>query len=298
MIALGVDVGAARKGIDAVVLDRSLRVLETRRRLTAEDVDALIGEVPPDIVAIDAPPAWGVSRGSRLTEREIRRFGIQSFGTPSDPKKTANAFYDWMRAGFRVFEVAARRGFARYRSGEADGTAIEVFPHATAVVLSGCLPPKSVTKRDWRAGVLAKQGVAVDGLRSMDQIDAALAALTGLFALRGRFSALGDPREGVIVLPAAQLPARPYAPCDAPPKPERQPHLPGLSPCRCGDPSCGELTGREFAPGHDAKRKSILWRLAREGREAERELRRRRWDLPAEVSGELEGRRSPQGGRS
>ena len=283
MIALGVDVGAARKGLDAVVLDGSLAVLETRRRLTAEDVGTLLGEIPPDVVAVDAPPAWGVSRGSRLTEREIRRFGIQSFGTPSDPKKARNAFYDWMRAGFRVFEVAAGHGFARYRSGRTDGTAIEVFPHATAVVLAGCLKPKSVTKRDWRAGVLAKQGVDVGGLRSTDQIDAALAALTGLFALRGRFSALGDPREGVIVLPSSRLPARPYAPCDAPERPEPQPHLPGLSPCRCGDPSCAELTGGEFARGHDAKRKAILWRLAREGHEAVRELRRRGWDLPAEM---------------
>jgi len=283
VIALGVDVGAARKGLDAVVLDESLEVLETARRLSAEDVGTLIEKEPPDVVAIDAPPAWGVSKGSRLTEREIRRFGIQSFGTPSDPRKAENAFYDWMRAGFRVFEVAAEHGFGRYRSGRADRTALEVFPHATAVVLSGCLPPKGVTKRDWRAGVLKKQGVEVDALRSMDQIDAALAALTGLFALRGRFSALGDPREGVIVLPSARLPARPYAPCDAPPKPERQPHLPGLSPCRCGDPSCAELTGGEFARGHDAKRKAILWGLARTGDEAVRELRRRGWDLPAEM---------------
>jgi len=284
VIALGVDVGATRKGHDAVALDDTSTVVAKARRLTAEDVGELIEKIGPDVVAIDAPPAWGRSPGgSRLTEREIRRFGIQSFGTPSDPRKAENAFYDWMRAGFLVFEVAARLGFDRYRSGPAKGTAIEVFPHATVVVLSGCLQPKGVRKREWRAGVLAARGVEANGLRSMDQVDAALAALTGLFALRGRFSALGDPREGVIVLPSAWLPARPYAPCDAPPKAEGQPHLPGLSPCACGDPTCGELTGGEFARGHDAKRKAILWRLARTGDEAVRELRRRGWDLPAEM---------------
>jgi predicted nuclease with RNAse H fold len=284
VIALGVDVGATRKGLDAVVLDEAMTIMETRRRLEADDVGRLIEEIPPDVVAIDAPPAWGLSPGgSRLTEREIRRFGIQSFGTPSDPKKAENAFYDWMRAGFLVFEVAARHGFGRYRSGPAKGTAIEVFPHATAVVLSGCLQPKGVRKREWRTALLTARGVDADALRSMDQVDAALAALTGLFALRGRFSALGDPREGVIVLPSARLPARPYAPCDAPPKQDGQPHLPGLSPCRCGDPTCGELTGGEFARGHDAKRKALLWRLARTGDEAVRELRRRGWDLPAEM---------------
>ena len=256
----------------------------TGRHLTAGEVGALIAESGPQIVAIDAPPAWGLRPGgSRLTEQEIRRLGIQSFGTPSDPKKAKSAFYDWMRAGFRVFEVAADHGFERFRSGRATNKAIEVFPHATAVVLAGCLQPRHARKREWRLGVLAAQGVTVDGLRSVDQVDAALAALTGLFALRGRMSALGDPKEGVIVLPASSLPAGAYRRCDEPPTPERQPHLPGLSPCRCGDPSCGELTGSEFARGHDAKRKSLLWREARRGDEAVRELRRRGWDAPPEI---------------
>jgi len=40
---------------------------------------------------------------------------------------------------------------------------------------------------------------------------------------------------------------------------------------------------REFAPGHDAKRKSALWKLARTGQDAIDELRRRRWELPPEI---------------
>jgi predicted RNase H-like nuclease len=284
MLSLGVDVGADRKGLDAVALDESLEIVATGRRMTARDVGAMIEKVTPDIVAIDAPPAWGLHpNSSRRTEQEIRRFGIQSFGTPSDPKKAESAFYDWMRAGFAVFEVAARHGFDRYRSGPPTNKAIEVFPHASAVALAGCLPPKDARKRRWRSQILTAQGVEVDGLRSEDQVDAALAALTGLYALRRRYSALGDPKEGVIVLPVARLPVHPYRPCEAPPKPEEQPHLPGLSPCRCGDPSCGELTASEFARGHDAKRKSWLWREARRGDDAVRELRRRGWDLPPEM---------------
>src|SRR5207302_1381491 len=144
--------------------------------------------------------------------------------------------------------------------GRARNTAMEVFPHASAVVLAGCLPPPGSRKREWRSTVLAAEGVDVRGLRSADQVDAALAALTGVRALQGRFSALGDPREGVIVLPANRLPPGAYRRCAEASRPEGQPHLPGLSPCRCGDPSCGELTGSEFARGHDAKRKSLLWR--------------------------------------
>jgi hypothetical protein len=56
-----------------------------------------------------------------------------------------------------------------------------------------------------------------------------------------------------------------------------------MTACGCGDPSCTALTAREFAPGHDAKRKSTLWALARSGEVAIDELKRRRWTLPPEM---------------
>ena len=40
----------------------------------------------------------------------------------------------------------------------------------------------------------------------------------------------------------------------------------------------------EFAKGHDAKRKSLLWQRAREGQDAIEELGRRGWAAPPEVS--------------
>jgi predicted RNase H-like nuclease len=281
--SLGVDVGVA-KGLDLVLLDDELRPIETNRRVEADRLGDLIREYRPDVVAIDAPPAWGARNGSRRTERELRRFGIQSFGTPPAGRRDDHPFYAWMKVGFRAFEQAAEAGFPRYGSGTVRGRAIEVFPHGTAVALSGCLPPPTVRKRDFRVQVLRSQRVETDGLRSIDQVDAALAALTGLLALRGRSTALGDPKEGVIVLPVSTLPARPFRRCpqlrDAP---DVQVRFPGMTPCGCGDPQCHEMTSREFAPGHDARRKSMLWATAREGQEAVDELRRRRWELPPEM---------------
>jgi predicted nuclease with RNAse H fold len=208
VLALGVDVSVAR-GLDLVLLDDSLRVVDTRPSV---DVDALGGsldDLRPDAVAIDSPPAWGTRGSSRRTERELRLFGIQSYGTPTR-ERDGHPFYSWMKVGFRAFEIARRRGYRRYGSGSPKGTAMEVFPHATAVVLAGCLPPRGARKREWRRAVLENQGVATGTLQTTDQIDAALAALTGIRALAGRMSALGDPEEGVIVLPSNRLPAQPY----------------------------------------------------------------------------------------
>lgn len=283
MRSLGIDVGVT-KGLDLVLLDEALVPLEARRRVGLEALGPAIDELRPDIVAVDSPPQWATrAGGSRLTEREIRRFGIQCYGTPSSDRHEDKPFYAWMKVGFEVFRVAAERGFRRYGAGPARGTAIEVFPHASAVVLAGCLPPRSGNKREWRKKVLEAQGVATGALRSSDQVDAALAALTGLLAHRGRSFAPGDPKEGVIVLPAPVLPGRPYRPSRESPKPPVDIPLPGLARCACGDPACDRSTSREFAPGHDAKRKSMLWELARGGQDAIDELKERGWELPPEM---------------
>ena len=281
MRALGIDVGV-RKGLDLVLLDEDRSVLDTARRVTPAELARVVGDLGPDVVAIDAPPAWASTGRSRLTERELRLFGIQSFNTPSDPRMAEHPFYEWMTVGFEVFR-AIEASFPRYRAGSVKGTAIEVFPHATAVVLAGCLPPKGVTAHGWRRGVLSTHGVDARALRSADQVDAALAALTGQYALQRRFSAPGDPREGQIVLPASTLPAHPFRRAVLPSRGDGQPALPGMTACGCGDPSCSALTSREFAPGHDAKRKSALWALARSGEAAVDELKRRRWTLPPEM---------------
>jgi len=279
--ALGIDVGV-RKGLDLVLLDEDHSVLDTARRVTPAELARVVGDLGPDVVAIDAPPAWASTGRSRLTERELRLFGIQSFNTPSDPRMAEHPFYEWMTVGFEVFR-AIEASFPRYRAGSVKGTAIEVFPHATAVVLAGCLPPKGVTAHAWRRAVLGTHGVDARALRSADQVDAALAALTGQYALQRRFSAPGDPREGQIVLPAATLPAHPFRRAVLPSRGDGQPALPGMTACGCGDPSCSALTAREFAPGHDAKRKSALWALARSGEAAVDELKRRRWTFPPEM---------------
>jgi predicted RNase H-like nuclease len=277
--ALGIDVGVG-KGLDLVVIDERRVPLRVEPRIDVGKLAALIREIEPDVIAIDSPPSWSTTGGSRLTERQLLECNIHSFNTPAAANGRGHAFYAWMEVGFRVFRAAEKAGFPRYAAGDPRGTAIEVFPHATATVLAGCLRPKDVAKRTWRARVLTAQGVPTGDLRSADLVDAGLCALTGLLALQGKHFAPGDPKEGVIVLPTVTLPATPYRACI-----EQGPiaESPLFRFCACGQPDCNELTRSEFAPGHDAKRKSMLWRLARDGRDATDELRRRGWALPPEV---------------
>jgi hypothetical protein len=188
-----------------------------------------------------------------------------------------------MRVAFAVFRALEAEGYPLYRSGAVAGTAVEVFPHASAVTLLGCLPPDTLSKKDWRASVLKSRGIQVGTLRSLDQIDAALAALSGLQALRGQFVAVGDPDEGSILLPIAALPPAPYRRCPKPQRVQAQLRLPGETPCACGDPRCTEKTSGEFAPGHDSKRKALLWKQVRQGEDALDELRRRGWKLPGGI---------------
>jgi len=206
LTALGVDVSEV-KGLDLVLLDVRRQIVDRRRKQPVEGLGAYLAEHRPDLVAIDSPPAFGSSGGSRVAERELMRRGVQIYGTPSDG--TDRPFYRWMHVGHAAFRAAALAGYPLYRGGaELAGKAVEVFPHACAVALDGFLPTKGYKKSVWRAQLLARRGVDAGSLRSPDQIDAALAALTGLLALEGTFCTVGDADGGVIVLPCVELPER------------------------------------------------------------------------------------------
>ena len=204
-IALGVDVSLSR-GLDAVVLDTTGRVLLAPVKTGPAGLADLIADVRPAVVAIDSPPAWARSGRSRAAERQLLALGVSIFATPADPGD--HPFYRWMRAGFEVFAAAAAAGCPLYRGERlALPAAIEVFPHATAVLLNGGLPPAGTGKIAWRRRALRQAGVDDASLRTLDQVDAALAALTGVHLLSGTACFVGEPGEAVLVLPGRAVPA-------------------------------------------------------------------------------------------
>jgi hypothetical protein len=281
--ALGIDVGGElRKQLDVVVMDADRQIAAVGSRIGVRRLGALIEDHRPDVVCIDSPPAWApAGKRSRLAERELRLLGIQSYATPARSVGESHDFYAWMRNGMAAFRAAARAGFPAYAAGRIAGSAIEVFPHATATVLAGCLAPARQTpaaKRAWRAAILGAAHVPTAQLGTLDQVDAALCALTGIVALElGDPFAPGAPDEGRIVLPARVVPAAGYRRCVSPGSSGRASSTePLITFCSCG---CGAQTrtGREFRSGHDRRLMVQLQRAVGDGDRARAELQRRGW---------------------
>lgn len=206
VVAVGVDVAEERKGLDVVGLDATRRILLSLGRLSVDRACQEIVAAGPAVVCIDSPSGWSRSGSSRTAERDLRRLGISSFSTGADPGD--HPFYDWMRVGFRVFAGVAD-AFPLYRGGNPRGRAAEVFPAATAALLAGEHRPRHETKTVFRRRVLHSRGVDEQALPNLDRVDAALAALTGVLALEGDYSWLGDPAEGAVLLPGPSLPVVP-----------------------------------------------------------------------------------------
>ncbi len=212
-VGVGIDIAEARRGLDLVALDGDRRVLVSPGRLSIDDVVQMTLELAPSVVCIDSPSGWATSGRSRLAERELAKVGIQAYRTPTDPGD--HAFYRWMRVGFEVFAQLSDR-YPLYSGGPVAGMAAEIFPHATTCLLAGGLRARTVPKESFRRAVLRDHRVSEDQLRTLDAVDAALGALTGLIALDGIRYAVGDPGEGVILLPISVMPDTPLLPAGAP----------------------------------------------------------------------------------
>jgi predicted nuclease with RNAse H fold len=286
--SLGIDVAVTR-GLDVVVLDDSLQVAFGPTTLRLADLADLIGRTQPHVIAIDSPPAWGPTGKSRPVERQLQALGISIFPTPA--AEFARSLHRWMKSGFEVFKVAGDLGYPLYTGGAPSGpSAIEVFPHASAVVLRGSLAPLGVAKTVWRRAVLETAGIDCSRMRTPDHLDAALAALTGLKFLTGDFSVVGTPGEAVLVLPIGGMPTTRYARDQGAAISGRLGSNAGRRPlvtetghaCGCG---CRGPARRRYLPGHDAKHKSRLLAEMRAGSaSAADELQRLGWSRISAVA--------------
>ena len=202
-VVVGVDVGGKAKGFHAAALLGGHLTGKLATREPEEIVDWCRSH-KASVVGIDAPCQWSLNGGARLCECELARLGIAAFATPSITEGRHNPFYQWMVNGADLFHLLAPH-YPLYdaRRPSLRPVCFETFPHAIACTLAGRrLSAKE--KRTDRRRLLVEAGIAVDQVKKIDEIDAALCALTAQHFLGGRFKAYGDVAEGFIIVPIRQ----------------------------------------------------------------------------------------------
>ena len=208
MSVLGVDLRASRKKSSSVA------ILDSKSHLTElgsfyEDIELmkLVDDLRPDLVAIGAPlnlPSgfccldqscdcrFSVpDRKGRLLELELAKMGISCFYT---------------NKGSIIRELIYRGILLSQNLRDAGYNVIEVYPHATKMLLFGDkVPPKnSAVSVSYMIGHLTP---LVSGMEKhaddldRNSCDASINAYTGQLHAQSNTDVLGDPEEGILVLP-------------------------------------------------------------------------------------------------
>jgi len=163
----------------------------------------------------------------RLAEYDLRVRGISVSGTPGREESCPA----WMQAGFALYRKLAKMGFQPYPTQTGKHLWLETHPHACFCVLleQAPFPPPTLEGRLQRQLVLYERGLRIrdpmdffeeltrfklkKGLLPLhlvyepERLDALAAAYTAwLAALKPQETlALGDEREGLLILPVREL---------------------------------------------------------------------------------------------
>ncbi len=201
-VVAGIDVGGAQKGFHLVLLRGNEVLLSTKSPHPDELVQHCLRHQAV-VVSVDAPCQWA-DRVPRQAEREMAREGIFSFSTPSRAKAQTSAFYGWMFNGERMYAALAE-AYPLLDAPDKRSTpsSFETFPHAISCALLGKDVASAKIKGRQRRALLAALGLETTLLKSIDDLDAALCAVTAQFFLSRTFKTYGDVEGGFLIVPAA-----------------------------------------------------------------------------------------------
>jgi len=184
--------GSERRDTGFCVMSAGLKC-ETSVLHTDQEVVSATLSGKPDVVSIDAPLFLPKGRASleqrgpphfRECDLELRRMHIRFFPISLGPMRMLTA------RGIRLRGVFEERGLV----------VIESFPGAIQDLLG--MPRKQAGLSKLRAALI---GYGVDlGPRkdyTGDELDAVTSALVGLLYLKNDYRAIGDPSEGLMILP-------------------------------------------------------------------------------------------------
>ncbi|MEX3921032.1 DUF429 domain-containing protein [Paraburkholderia sp. BR10872] len=199
----GIDVGGDKKGCHLVILEGS-RAFRPADTITPQEMLRACLEYGVQAVGIDAPCQWGIERKGRRAERELARQRIFSFATPTRQRADENPgrFYRWMFNGEAIYQVfSSDYPLLSSRDFQGGRVSFETFPHAVTCALRGKDGTSAKEKRRQRPEVLESAMIDASGLKSIDDFDAALCALTARYLVEGRTYAYGDVKGGYIHVP-------------------------------------------------------------------------------------------------
>jgi len=157
---------------------RLLSLAETFILHTDDEIVENVKKVKPDVVGIDAPLIYPPK--IRKCDRTLKKYGA-------------------MPPTMKSMSILSKRGF--FLAKKLKGfNVIEVFPTASAKILG-------VYNKDINMmvqGLLNLDLIINNSISTKDEVDALLAALTGLLHLHNLTEDVGD-KEGVVICPKANL---------------------------------------------------------------------------------------------
>ena len=208
MSVLGIDLRASKKKPSAVaILDSRSHLTELGSFFEDSELTELVDQVQPSLIAIGAPlnlPSgfccldqscdcrFSVpNRKGRLLELELAKMGISCFYT-----NKGSIIRDLIYRGISLSHDLRAAGH----------DVIEVYPHATKTLLFGDkIPPKNSAGSvsyitEHLAPLVSGMDKHADDL-DRNTCDAIINAYTGRLHAQAETDVLGDPDEGILVLP-------------------------------------------------------------------------------------------------
>ncbi|MCS7139746.1 MAG: DUF429 domain-containing protein [Candidatus Nezhaarchaeota archaeon] len=148
-----------------------------------DDILRLAVSVKPKVIAIDSPLSLAIDGGAlRKCDLEARKRGymVLPLSMPNMAKLTVR--------GMKLRDRLSALGFE----------VIEVFPTGAFKVL-GLTPPKRNFKEALNG--LRRLGLRLNKAETVHELDAAISAYVAYKYVKSEVEVLGDPREGVIIMP-------------------------------------------------------------------------------------------------
>jgi predicted nuclease with RNAse H fold len=207
LTVVGIDVGGARKGFQAVAL-KDGRYLGQKKTCAARELVAwCVHTIGAWVIAVDAPCRWSADGRARPAERELMQRGIYCFSSTTRAKalehRTNN--FDWMLRGEELYQaLEATHPLCRGLPHPGEHCSFETFPHAVTWHLRGG-NARAKRKKIERSELLLIAGIQLPTPVGIDTIDAAICAMTAHLVATGAQSlCFGDAQTGYIVVPKAR----------------------------------------------------------------------------------------------